>query len=214
MFPTTSSGTCAYNHAHPPRISTLNLAAKAVVANRVMVGLGPATPGGPDTSVCVFDAVGTINVLLDAGGWYGSASATIGAQYEAISPSRICDTRVASVGCTTGAIGAAVSRLIGVTGHGGVPAVGGSNPVIVAVIANLTAIAPSEPTYLTLYPSEAGTVQTPPNASDLNVTAGETLPNLALVQLDTGGDSHDGSMSLYNSVGSVNAAIDLEGWFQ
>jgi hypothetical protein len=213
VFPTTASGTCAYNRSNPPRISTLNLEAGAVVANRVMVALGPATSGGPDTSVCVFAAVGRINIILDAGGWYGKAGAAAGAQYEAISPSRICDTRVASAGCSTGAIGASVSRIIGVAGNGGVPDIGGGNPVIVAIIANLTAIAPTSATYLTVYPSGA-TVQKPPLASDLNVNAGETLPNLAVVQLDTSADAHDGDVSLYNSVGSVNAAIDLEGWFQ
>ncbi len=213
VFPTSSNGTCAYNGSHPPSISTLNLMGSAVVANRVMVELGPASSGGPDTSVCVYAALGRINVVLDANGWYGDASASSGAQYEAIAPSRICDTRAASAGCTSGALGAAVSRLIAVAGNGGVPAVGGGNPVIVAVIANLTAIAPSEATYLTLFPSDPG-VQTPPLASDLNVNAGETLPNLAVVQLDTAGDAHDGSMSLFNPIGSINAAIDLEGWFQ
>ncbi|MGA7987360.1 MAG: hypothetical protein WCB51_03055, partial [Candidatus Dormiibacterota bacterium] len=213
VFPTTSSGTCAFNGSHPPSISTLNLMGSSVVANRVMVELGPASPGGPDTSVCVYAALGRINVVLDANGWYGEAGAPSGAQYEAIAPSRICDTRAASAGCTSGALGAAVSRLVAVSGNGGVPAVGGGNPVVVAVIANLTAIAPSQATYLTLFPSDAGT-QTPPLASDLNVNAGETLPNLTVVQLDTAGDAHDGAMSLFNPIGSINAAIDLEGWFQ
>jgi hypothetical protein len=53
-----------------------------------------------------------------------------------------------------------------------------------------------------------------PQASDLNVNAGVTLPNLAVVQLDTSGDAHDGEIYLYNSAGSVNAIIDIEGWFQ
>jgi hypothetical protein len=54
-----------------------------------------------------------------------------------------------------------------------------------------------------------------PMASDLNVEAGEVLPNLAVVQLDTvPSDAYDGEVSLYNSAGSVNAVIDIEGWFQ
>jgi hypothetical protein len=90
----------------------------------------------------------------------------------------------------------------------------GSSTVVVAVVANLTAVAPSQGTYLTLYPSDPGAVQTPPLASDLNVNANENLPNLAVVQLDTTAGVHDGYISLFNSVGSVNAVIDLEGWFQ
>jgi hypothetical protein len=41
------------------------------------------------------------------------------------------------------------------------------------------------------------------------------LPNLAVVQLDTlPADPYDGEVSLYNGAGSVNAVIDIEGWFQ
>ena len=96
VFPTTSSGTCAYNATHPPPTSTLNLAAGEVEANRVMVELGPAVTGGADVSVCVYNAAGTINVVLDANGWFGSAAAAQGAQYQAITPTRICDTRTGS----------------------------------------------------------------------------------------------------------------------
>jgi len=82
---------------------------------------------------------------------------------------------------------------------------------VVAVIANLTAVVPSAGTFLTLYPAN---LTSRPQASDLNVSAGVTLPNLAVVQLDTTGDAHDGEIYLYNSAGSVNAIIDIEGWFQ
>jgi len=34
------------------------------------------------------------------------------------------------------------------------------------------------------------------------------------VELDTTADAHDGEVYLYNSAGSVNAIIDIEGWFQ
>ena len=103
--------------------------------------------------------------------------------------------------------------MIGVDGHGLVPAVGAST-VVVAVIANLTAIAPTQGTYLTIYPSDPGTLQTPPLASDLNLSAGEILPNLAVVQLDTTTGAHNGYVSLFNSVGGVHAIVDIEGWFQ
>ncbi len=200
VYPTSSTGTCP-----APKISTLNLVAKAVEANRVMVQLGPG-PSGPHTAVCVFTSVGRIDVILDANGWFGAATAPTGYQYQAIAPSRICDTRTASAGCTTGAIGAGVSaaRLIHATGVGGIP---GTGPVIQGIIANLAAIAPTQATYLVAYPAN---LTKPPNASDLNLAAGAVLPNLVVVQLDTA----NGSVLLLNSVGSVNAAIDVEGWFQ
>jgi hypothetical protein len=204
VFPTSSTGTCPV-----PGISTLNLFANTVVANRVMVGLGPATAGGHTTSVCVFASSGRINVLLDASGWYGSATAPAGYEYQAIAPSRICDTRSASVGCATGAIiaGFATSRLVHVAGSGGVP---GTGPVVQAVIANLTAVAPTAGTYMTAFP--AGLLALP-GASDINLRPGEILPNLVVVQLDTAG-ADLGCIELFNGAGSVNAVLDIEGWFQ
>jgi IPT/TIG domain len=213
VFPSDSNGGCTFSGSHPGS-STLNLSPRAVEANRVMVQLGPAATSGPTTSVCVYNAAGTINVILDANGWYGSVTATgspAGFQYQALAPTRICDTRTTSAGCATGAIGAGTSlaRLIGVAGSDGIPAVG--NPtVVVAIIANLTAVTPTVATVLTLYPANLAR----PNASDLNLNAGEVLPNLAVVQLDTVAGLHNGDVYLFNSVGSVSAIIDIEGWFQ
>ncbi len=206
VYPPASNGTCGN-----PGVSTLNILANAVEANRVMVALGPG-PNGPGTAVCVFASAGTINVLLDANGWFGMASAAPGYQYQAIVPSRICDTRGTSAGCAAGSIGAGLSlaRLVTVDGKGGVPSTT-SGTIVRAVIANLTAVSPSRGTYLVAYPANQTTM---PSASDVNVVAGATLPNLVVVQLDTSGDTHNGDLDLLNSVGSVNAVIDIEGWFQ
>jgi hypothetical protein len=213
LFPTNSSGGCAFSGRTAPPFSTINLTAGAVAANRVMVDLGPATSGGPDDALCVYNSAGTINVLIDANGWFGSSTASAspaGYQFQALDPTRICDTRVASASCTKAAIGAAVNRLIGVAGDGGIPST--TNPVqVVAIMANLTAVAPTQTTFLTLY---SANLTHQPTVSDLNVTAGQVRPNLAVVELDTTGDAHDGDISLYNSAGSVNAIIDIEGWFQ
>ncbi|MFZ0180685.1 MAG: carboxypeptidase-like regulatory domain-containing protein [Candidatus Dormiibacterota bacterium] len=210
VFPTTSSGTCAYNATHPPPFSTLNLGAGQVEANRVMVQLGPAVTGAADTSVCVYNAVGTINVVLDANGWFGSATAPQGAQYQAITPTRICDTRTGSglpcAGQTLNTLG--VDTVV-VAGEAGLPATTSGTPAV-AFIANLTAIAPTQATYLTLYPAN----QTSHSVSDINLSAGEVLPNLAVVQVDTTGDARNGDVDLFNAAGVVNAAIDIEGWFQ
>jgi hypothetical protein len=213
VFPTNASGGCTYTGTHAPPFSTINLAAGAVAANRVMVELGPASSGGNDDALCVYNAAGTINVLIDANGWYGSATAPgspAGFQYQAIAPTRICDTRSVSTSCLEGAVGAARSVVTPVAGDGEIPAVGGSAPVV-AVIANLTAVAPTQTTFLTLYPAN---LLHQPTVSDLNLGAGAVLPNLAVVELDTTGDAHDGDIYLYNSAGSVNAIIDIEGWFQ
>ena len=211
VFPPDSNG-----HCNPTGTSNINLLPGAVAANRVMVELGPASLGGPVDALCVYNAVGTINVVIDANGWYGSATATAtpaGYQYQPLAPTRICDTRVASTSCVSGAIGAGLTlqRVITVAGFDGVPAFASSTKVV-GIIANLTAIAPSVRTYLALYPAN---LTTRPTVSDVNLEAGTVVPNLAVVQVDTvPADAHDGDVYLYNSAGSVNAIIDIEGWFQ
>jgi IPT/TIG domain len=211
LFPTDASG-----HCNPTGTSTVNLLPGVVRANRVMVRLGPTGVGRPDDALCVYNAAGTINVLIDVDGWYGSTTATAtppGYQYQALGPTRICDTRMASTSCVTGAIsaGTALERLITVAGHAGVP-VFGTGPPVVAIIANLTAIAPTAATYLTLFPAN---LTGPGGVSDLSVGAGAVLPNLAVVEVDTvAGDPHDGDVYLFDAAGSVNAILDLEGWFQ
>jgi hypothetical protein len=209
LSPTTPNGQCPYSGTNAPKFSTINLSAGLVAANRVMVALGPTTTGGPDTSLCVYNSTGVINVLIDAGGWFGSNTAAVGAQYQGIQPTRICDTRLGGSVCP-GALGARATGLIGVAGHGGVPAVG-SGITAVAVIANLTAINPTAGTYLIVYPAN---LTSPPGASDLNVNAGEVLPNLTVVQLDPVAGANQGDIYLFNAAGSVNAIVDIEGWFQ
>jgi len=212
LFPPVN-GHCPYGvGTSAPPFSTINLNAGAVQANRAMVSLGPGTSGSPNDAICVYNALGTINVVIDVNGWYGSLTATApGYQFQALPPTRICDTRLSTTSCLpTGPIGSNQSHKIPVAGDLDIPAFGGV-PTVVAVIANLTAIAPTAKTVLILYPANLQ----PPNASDLNVEAGEVLPNLVVVQLDTlPADPHDGEVSLYNGAGSVNAVIDIEGWFQ
>ncbi len=209
VYPTSSNGTCATGSS-VPGVSTLNVTAGMVAANRVMVKLGPATTGGPNTSVCVYNALGTINMVLDANGWYGGASATTGYQFQAVTPSRICDTRAGSPSCTAGAIGAGASRLVDVAGYGGVPSIA-SGTVVQAVIANMTGVAPTQATYLVGY---SAALSKAPGSSDLNLSVGAVRPNLIVVQLDTAAGSDDGFMKLFNAAGSVNAVVDIEGWFQ
>jgi hypothetical protein len=201
LFPTNSSGQCV-----PTGTSTINLTPGLVAANRVMVPLGPATSGGADTSLCVYNAAGSINVVIDAGGWFGAGAAAAGAQYQAIQPTRICDTRVGSPACAARAIAGGTAAQVVVAGQGTVPA----GTTAVAVIANLTAIAPTAATYLVVYPANVGN----PLASDINVTTGEVLPNLVVVQIDTVAGAGQGDVEIYNAAGSVNAILDIEGWFQ
>ncbi len=202
VFPSLSNGSC-------PTASTtsaINLVGGTTEANRVLVRLGPDTGGGPATDVCVYNAAGSIDFVLDANGWFGSSltSTPLGAQFQAIGPTRVCDTRAGSATpCSNHALGSGITLSIVVAGVGGIPAVG---PV--AVIANLTGVSPSTSTYLVAYPAD---VTPRPNASDVNIV-GPVLPNLVVVGL-----SHlapAGDIRLFNASGNVNAILDVEGWFQ
>ena len=213
LFPSNASGGCAYGGSKSPPSSMVNLTTDAVRANRVMVALGPSKLGGPDDAVCVYNAAGTINFLIDANGWYGSATAPTtpsGYQYQAFVPTRICDTRSSSEYCSQGAIGKASILRIDVVGIQGIPATG-SGTTVVAIIANLTAVAPTSATYLTLYP---GDLSRTPSVSDVSVNAGAVVPNLDVVKLAGTPNVATGTVDLYNGAGSVNAIVDVEGWFQ
>src|SRR5918995_1734600 len=70
-----------------------------------------------------------------------------------------------------------VAELV-VTGRGGVPASG-----VGAVALNVTATNPSTASYLTVWPTGAPM----PLASNLNFTAGQTVPNMVIATVGAGG---------------------------
>jgi hypothetical protein len=75
----------------------------------------------------------------------------------------------------------------------------------VAVIANVTAVNGTAGTLFTLYPAGIAL----PLASDLNINASQNIPNLVIVQL-----SSSGAVDLFNDLGTINAVVDVAGWFQ
>ena len=74
-----------------------------------------------------------------------------------------------------------------------------------AVVLNVTVTAPGKPGFLTVYAAGA----TRPTASNLNFSANETIPNLVIVPVGTGG-----KVSIYNgSTGTVQIIGDASGYF-
>ena len=73
-----------------------------------------------------------------------------------------------------------------------------------AVILNVTVTNTTASGFLTVYPSTAGR----PTASDLNWTAGLTVPNLVVATIGT-----TGAISFYNSTGNTDVVVDLVGYF-
>jgi NHL repeat len=185
-----------------PGTSNLNPSAGTALANLVEVGV--STAGKID----VYNAVGTVNVVLDIEGY---VSATSPGLYTSTTPMRICDTRPPGNGiianrCDSGVpspIGPDSVRTFAVSGMGSpVPTTGVS-----AVVFNLTAINPTVSTVLTAYAAGTGK----PNASNLNLGAHSALPNRVIVPVTCSGGAC--SVSIWNGAGSVNIAVDLDGWF-
>ena len=162
-----------------------------------MVGLGT---GG---QVTIVNGAGWVNIVVDGSGWYTDKSVISAAsgRLSALAPDRILDTRGGN-GAPQGRLGQQATMTVQVAGRGGVPAMTSTTPPS-AVIINVTATDGSASSYLAAYP---GLVR--PGVSDLNWTRGETRPNLVVVKL-----APDGTITIYNALGSVDVVGDVVGWF-
>lgn len=170
-----------------PTASNLNFAAKQTVANLVTV---PVIDGAVD----FHNLAGTVDVVADLSGYYTTAG---GQTYHAVTPTRALDTRNGTGG-TKGPLGAGKSLTLQVAGVAGIPA------TVSAVIMNLTAVGSTTGGFLTAYPSNEAT---PPTASNLNFTTGQTRANLAIVPVS------NGSLKVFNGFGSVSVVGDVVGYF-
>ncbi|MBV8303634.1 MAG: S8 family serine peptidase, partial [Acidimicrobiia bacterium] len=179
IYPSDESQPVASNLNFPPGVNIPNLVVVKV---------------GGDGNVIVYNAQGSVDVVFDVVGWYGST----GDSYNALTPSRILDTRNGTGG-GGGRVGAGQTRALQVAGAGGVPASGAT-----AVVLNVTAVGPSAGSFLTVYPSDVGR----PLASNLNFAPGENIPNLVVVKV--GGD---GNVIFYNDQGTVDIVADVVGYY-
>ena len=196
MTNTTSAG---YLTAFPagiprPTASSLNWTAGQTVPNLVEVPLGA---GG---QVSFFNAYGSADLILDLQGYVSAAAATPGPAgfFNPLPPLRVLDTRI-GVGATAARVGAQGSIDVQLTGRGGVPPSGVS-----AVVLNVTVTNPSAASYLSVFPT-GGSV---PVVSNLNFSAGQTVPNRVVVKVGAGG-----KLTFFNAAGSVDVVADVGGWF-
>jgi hypothetical protein len=176
-----------------PGVSNLNFSAGETVANLAVV---PVTDGKVDF---YNGSGGTVQVVADLEGSFGSAAAGANQSYVPEGPARIVDTRygfgVPKAPVAYGSI--SFYPLWHKDCSTGCPRPAGA-------VLNVTATQPQKSGFLTVYPNE----QTVPNASNLNFTAGETVPNLVSV-------ADPGLMiGVYNhSSGSVQVIVDEEGYY-
>lgn len=172
-----------------PLASSLNMLARQTVPNLVVARVGA---GG---KVSIYNNAGSTAVVADVEGWYGVPGA--GGRYTPVAPARVLDTRT-GVGGTSGKVAGGTSIDLDVRSVGGLPSTVG------AVVLNVTATdLDGADTFVTVYP--AGVAR--PLASNLNVTGGQSVPNLVVTP--TG----DGRVTLYSNAGTVHLVADVEGWY-
>ncbi|MEZ5143248.1 MAG: hypothetical protein R2726_12130 [Acidimicrobiales bacterium] len=117
--------------------------------------------------------------------------------FHPLPPARILDTR-SGVGGPATKIGPGETRSLKVTGVGGVP-----NDGVSAVAVNVTAVQPTAPSHLTVWPSGAAL----PGSSNLNFVAGQTIPNLVVSRSRRTGPSPSATTPARCVLG------DVAGWF-
>jgi hypothetical protein len=168
-----SAGADGYVTVYPcgtlPSTSSVNVKAGSTVANAVFTGLSNTG------AICVF-ASAALHVIVDVNG-----TVPVGTTLSPLPPARLLDSRPSSAqpaddGVNTARAAGSVTT-IQVTGRGGV--LGGATTVVL----NVTAVGPTGPGYLTVYPCDA----TRPNTSNLNYVGGVTRANLVVVKLPTSG---------------------------
>ena len=139
---------------------------------------------------------GTTDLVADVQGYYVDAA---GSGYVPMAPTRLLDTRK-GIGAPARAVAPGGTVALKVEGVSGIPASGVS-----AVAVNVTVTAPTGGGYITVYPD--GT--TMPKASNLDFSAGQTVPNMVVVKV--GGD---GEIDLRNtSSGTVQLIADVAGYY-
>lgn len=172
-----------------PTVSNLNFAAGQTIPNLVMV---PVVDGKVDL---YNGSGGAVDLLADIAGYYSAAGST----FQAVSPIRGMDTR-SGAGGAGGAIAPGTAAVLNISDLPGAPVA--SN--VISVVLNVTVTAPQKAGYVTVLPDG----QPLPTVSNLNFSAGQTIPNLVVVPVV------DGAIDFYNgSGGTVQVIADVDGWY-
>lgn len=179
-----------------PTVSSLNWTSGRTVPNLVQTGVG--VNGGLS-----FFVSAAADLIVDVEGWYGDSTDSY-AETGLLSmqqATRWYDSRYISTanGGVHEPFKPGETRAIPfVTPYSGIP--GDAE----AVVLNVTVTSPSSAGWVTVFPT--GTPR--PNASNLNFRAGQTVANRVIVPLGP-----DGQVDFYNSSGTTDIIVDLNGWF-
>ena len=176
-----------------PSTSNVNFVKNQIVPNAVI------SPVDATGKVCIASTAAT-HLVVDVNGWFGANSGL-----RAVTPVRVFDTRhgtggvpVAKVGALDGS-GTALEVSI-------LSAIGQSAGAVSAVSLNVTATGTSVSKYggyVTVYPCGGA----PPNSSNLNFVANQSVPNAVIVPV-----SATGTVCFY-VYGQADLIADVNGWF-
>jgi uncharacterized protein (DUF1501 family) len=151
-----------------PTSSNINGGPGRAVPNLVVMGIGE------DRCIEVFNSHGATHCLVDVFGYFAESG---GNRFTPVTPARLFDTRK-GLGVSAGKLRHRSPIDIQVSGRAGVPSSGAT-----AVVLNLTATQTEGPGWLRTTPKG-----TPPaETSNVNFFAGDTVPNLVVCKLGTGG---------------------------
>jgi hypothetical protein len=149
----------------------------------------------PTGEIKIYNEAGATHVILDVAGWYTTGSS--GYLFRAVTSARALDTRIGTGGFM-GKMGPGELHLR-VSTVGGLPPNG-----VAAVVLNATATEPTHTSFLTLFNADSPR----PDASNLNFTPNQTVPNAAVVKV-----AGNGRIKVYNSTGNTHVVVDVAGWF-
>jgi hypothetical protein len=183
--------------APQPNASNLNFSDNQIVPNAFTVGLGT------DGAFNIYSHAAA-DFIVDITGYYAPPGAG-GLYFHPLpAPLRLLDTRAGGAACDAPNLPLATNGTRTVTAHRSCQ--GATIPAAArAIVGNATVVnfISSGFNYITLYPF--GTSQ--PNASNLNYTANQIIPNAVTVGL-----SSDGRFNIFSS-GATDFIVDVAGYF-
>jgi len=199
--PSTAGYLTVYPGGSVPNTSNINFTPGQTVAVHatVSVGAGPA--------VRVFNSAGNTHVIVDVMGWYGptgTVSSTPSSYTPLTNPARAIDTRPSTPGYAEGG-----DRTTPVSGGQTLDltlANGAQVPSdATAVMLNLTITEPAAPSHMTVFPTGSAV----PSTSTINFWTGQTIANLVVVKVGTGG-----RVSFRLNQSTAHVVVDVLGWFR
>ncbi len=181
-----------------PAVKSVNFTSGKSTTNLVTIALGTGLTNGG--GIAIFNSAGSTNVTVDVVGYYSAAAS--GSRFFPLTPTRTANTADGTGGVTAGKIASGATQSFRVASRSNVPASGVKSVVYNLTMSGQIATATMQvyaQNGLRIYNALTGYANTPVSLCGIS-NLGYTSPAL-------------GGLSLYNSGGSANAAVDLAGFF-